>query len=623
MALVKFLRGLDANYNQTTHKDGIYFATDTGNIYLNGVLYGGDSDVKVSDVVVEDSVIKVSYTDNSTKEFKLTELVANATETSAGLMSAEDKNVVDEVSTAFGSGMSFLSNEQAQIIADVKNGTYDNLVNGVADGDKVLSLSDKMLSATVSLSYDETNKKIVLLGKDSAELGSVDAAPFIKDGMLDDVSIVEATEEAPVGENTSGKYILFTWKILDGETKTDFIPVSDLAKTYVAGNAIEITESNEIEVVIAEGENYLVNDGGLKVSEMGADVTTIKSKIPVAGGPLASYVDDVYPNGIPAGTSVEEILMKLICKEIYPTASTSQGSISASMSLTTLAFNPTDTTVEVGTIVSTNALTANNSNYSTVSAKVTGLTNGYALTEDGEVQTGNIEYAVENVTESSNAHTITLSYSGFAETAPEAVSAASTVTMPAQDLVVREGTCKVTASAKGSTYTATSPTVNSTYYNISNIGGRQEETKTIATKSLSAQASKSTSDSVTGVYKYFAGYYDFASNQEVVDVFTSDIIRGLNVHTGNITKDGTTTLVGTTSVTSNGKSIVIAVPSKYKLSTFQNDLGGSEVANFSKTGTIAVANPTNETFTTNYNVYVWPVAGGATITYKNVTITKA
>ena len=47
-----------------------------------------------------------------------------------------------------------------------------------------------------------------------------------------------------------------------------------------------------------------------------------------------------------------------------------------------------------------------------------------------------------------------------------------------------------------------------------------------------------------------------------------------------------------------------------------------EIANFIS-GTVAVANPTNKSYTTDYTVYVWPVAGGATITFKNVTITKA
>lgn len=630
MALVRFLRGADAAYSynlaskSTAHENAIYFAQDKGYLYVNGVRYGGDDALKVKDVTVNGSVLTVTYTDDTTKQINIVDLIPEATDAAAGLMSASDKEFVDEISSNWKAGMSFMSAEQAATIQSVANGNYENKLETVSGN--ILSVDGKEITATVSLTYEDNTIK--LLGKDSAVLGTVDATPFIKDGMLEDVAIVEATETDPVGDYTSGKHIVFTWKVQDGETKTDSIPVSELAKTYTAGNAIEITESNEVAVVVAESTeaetNYLVNDGGLKVSEMGAGVTTLGQEIQVVGGPLADDLKDIFPNNIiPAGTSVETILMKMICKEIFPTASASQGSISASMSLTTLAFNPTDDTVEVGTKVTTNALTASNSTYSTTPAKITGLTNGYSLTENGDKVTGNMEFAVESVSEASNNHKITFTYTGFTETAPAAVEAASTVTMPAQTLVVKEGECKVSVSASGSKFTATSPAVSQEYYNISNVNTRQKETKTISTKSLSSTASKTTSDKVTGVYKYFAGYYDFASNQVVEDVFTSAIVRGLTTHTGDIIKDGTTTLVDSTSVTSNGKSIVVAVPSKYKLATFQNDLGGSEINNFSKIGTVAVANPTNADFTTNYTVYVWPVAGGATITYKNVTITKA
>lgn len=612
--MIKFFRGPAASFDMAKHKDGLYFATDKGEIYLNDSVYGSDETVTDVEMTEDGTVLIVHRKGQEDKTIDLVELMAKASATGAGLMTAADKNALDELSAAF------------------KNDELGK-VQGVADGDKILSMTDKLVSATVSLTYDETNKKIKLVGKDNADLGEVDAAAFIKDGMLDDVSVetIVADEEGnvPAGTVAGQKYIKFTWKVQDGEElKTDYIAVADLAKTYVAGNAISISDNNEIGVVVAESTetqtNYLVNDGGLKVAEMGAGVTKLAQEIQVAGGPLADDLKDIFPNNvIPAGTSVETILMKMICKEIFPTASTSQGSISASMSLTTLAFNPTDATVEVGTIVTTNALTANNSNYSTTPAKISGLTNGYSLTESGDKVTGDMEFAVEGVSEAANTHKITFTYTGFTETAPEAVSAASTVTMPTQTLVVREGECKVSVSASGSKFTATSPTVSQTYYNISNVNTRQAETKTISTKSLSATASKTTSDKVTGVYKYFMGYYDFASNQVVEDVFTSDIIRSLTVNTGDITKDDTTTLVDSTAKTSNGKSIVIAVPSKYKLATFQNDLGGDEVGSFSKTGTVAVANPTNKDFTTDYTVYVWPIAGGATIKHKNVTITKA
>ena len=626
MALIKFLRGLNAaySYNLATpteaHKDAIYFATDKGYLYVNGVRYGGDDAVKVKDVVANGTVLAVTYTDNTTKDINILDLIPEASAEGKGLLSVEDKEFIDELAGERAAGMSFLSPAQAQIISEV--GQYENKVEGVSGN--ILSLDGKTVSATVSLSYDESSKSIKLLGKDGADLGSVDATPFIKDGMISKAELVTD----PEGQE-AGKYLVLTWNTDSGESDPTYIPLTELVDTYTAGNAISISADNEVAVVVAESTeaqtNYLVNDGGLKVAEMGAGVTKLSQDIQVIGGPLADDLADVFDGGvIPAGTSVETILMKMICKEIFPPFDTEQGTISTSMSLTTLAFDPTNTTVEVGTIVTTNALTANNSNYSTTPAKIKGLDKGYSLTENGEKQEGDMEFAVENVTEASNTHSITLTYTGFTETKPETVSAASTVTMPAQTLVVREGKCKVSASASGSKYTATSPAVSQEYYNISNVNTRRKETATIATKSLSSTASASTGDEVTGVYKYFVGFYDFTKAQVVEDVFTSEIIRGLNAHTGNITKDGTTTILNsTTTADSDGRSIVVAVPTKYKLATIDDSFGNPLVGEFTKTGVVAVANPTNTTFTTNYTVYVFPISGGTKYKYKNFTITKA
>lgn len=603
--MIKFFRGPAASFDKVLHKDGLYFATDKGEIYLNDSVYGSDDIVTDVEMTEDGTALIVRRKGQEDKTIDLIELMAKASDTGAGLMTAADKIALDELSAAF------------------KNDELGK-VQGVAEGDKILSMSDKLISATVSLTYDSDSKKIKLLGKDNADLGSVDATPFIKDGMISEAELVTD----PEGQE-AGKYLMFKWNTDSGVSEPTYVPLTELVDVYTAGAAIAISEANEISVVVAESTeaqtNYLVNDGGLKVAEMGAGVTKLSQDIQVVGGPLADDLAGIFDGGvIPAGTSVETILMKMICKEIFPTASTSQGSISASMSLTTLAFNPADATVEVGTIVTTNALTANNSSYSTTPAKITGLTNGYSLTESGDKVTGNMEFAVESVSEAANTHKITFTYTGFTETAPDAVSAASTVTMPAQTLIVREGECKVSVSASGSKFTATSPSVSQTYYNISNVNTRQAETKTISTKSLSSTASKTTSDKVTGVYKYFAGYYDFASNQVVEDVFTSDIIRGLTVHTGDITKDGTTTILNaTTTAESNGKSIVVAVPSKYKLASIEDSFGNPLVGEFKSTGTVAVANPTNTAFTTNYTVYVFPIAGGAKYKYKNFTITKA
>lgn len=94
MATIKFIRGLKGTYNAETHKDAIYFATDTFEILVNGTSYGA------SKALSESVVTGVSYTSTTNKlsfttgkgpiEVELP--LAGATD---GLMSAEDKAALD------------------------------------------------------------------------------------------------------------------------------------------------------------------------------------------------------------------------------------------------------------------------------------------------------------------------------------------------------------------------------------------------------------------------------------------------------------------------------------------------------------------------------------------------
>jgi hypothetical protein len=99
--------------------------------------------------------------------------------------------------------MSFLSADQAATIASVKAGDFENKVEGVTGN--ILSLDGKNISATVALSYDESSKKIKLVGKDGVDLGTIDATPFIKDGMISSAELVTD----PEGQE-SGKYLVLT-----------------------------------------------------------------------------------------------------------------------------------------------------------------------------------------------------------------------------------------------------------------------------------------------------------------------------------------------------------------------------------------------------------------------------
>ena len=102
-SVVKFYRGPQASYNSTTHVDGIYFATDTKKIIMNGTEYGGDSNKKVSNVALNANAngIVITYTDSTST----TLLLGKATVTADGLMSKKDKAKLDSLSGSYESSL--------------------------------------------------------------------------------------------------------------------------------------------------------------------------------------------------------------------------------------------------------------------------------------------------------------------------------------------------------------------------------------------------------------------------------------------------------------------------------------------------------------------------------------
>ena len=140
-------------------------------------------------------------------------------------------------------------------------------VTGVAADDKVLSLTDKLVSATVSLSYDKDAKAIKLYGKNNAELGSVDATPFIKDGMLHDVDY-----------NADSNTLIFTWNTDSGD-KTDTVVLSDIIEPYTAGVGLELV-GNEFKAKLADGsESFLtITADGIKLAGIADAIATAKQE---------------------------------------------------------------------------------------------------------------------------------------------------------------------------------------------------------------------------------------------------------------------------------------------------------------------------------------------------------
>lgn len=481
------------------------------------------------------------------------------------------------------------------------------------------SIKNDIMSYAKSIEYVDGH--IYLKDANGYTLGKgIDASVFIKDGFVQDVSIVEASTASPVVYEgvsyTSGKFIKFEWNV-DGGSVVDYIMASEIGKVYTEGTAISMS-NDQISVKVASGKNFISVEGnGLKVSGMDTDSTVTTNSIPVAGGPLAELLNNAGITEIEEGTDMQSLLMKLFCQEIYPSTSFTPGSMTVSMSKPSVSFSHSGTQ-EVGTKITLNPITSTGSKAVITSAKVSGFDYGYSETIDSVIKYGVVSVSTPTPSETTY-HEVSVSYSGFTEPTPSKQSANSAeVTLPSQELIVREGTNTVYANVSGSTFTTTSPAINTSYYIVSNIGGRSEGQKSVTgtAKALSDTPTNAANASVTGAYKYFIGW----SNNTKPSDFNSDLVRNLTISTGWILNNGTTTIVSnSSSMSSNGTSIVIAVPSMYKLATIDTTLGPSMLDEFIDD----IVNVNTGEIVTPYRVYVLPITSGVVREFKNVTITKA
>lgn len=141
-------------------------------------------------------------------------------------------------------------------------------VTGVATDDKVLGLTGTKLSSTLNLKYDSTSKKIQLLGIKNAVIAEVDAADFIKDGMVSNVSF-----------DATSKILTITFSTDSGK---EDIPVdlSSLVDTYTAGNGIAIAKNVISIKVDSTSEGFLsVGTAGMKISGVQDAIDTAKNAV--------------------------------------------------------------------------------------------------------------------------------------------------------------------------------------------------------------------------------------------------------------------------------------------------------------------------------------------------------
>lgn len=503
----------------------------------------------------------------------------------------------------------------------------------VGTGDKVIAFNDGGITSTIKLKkvtdglQGTEKEKYQLVGIGDKALG--DVITINKDQSFKGAKLIEKGEgEPPIEEDT----LRLTYVDGSGTDINVDIPLGSFLREAEFKNGLTVSGNGEVSVKLGETsskENFLIFEGetdgqkSLAVREIKTDATKISKKIPVAGGPLANLVDDVYPDGIEAGTDMQTVLMNLLCKEIYPNATVSNGTLTSEFAKPNVTVSNNGATVEVGTKVTVGAFTAYEPGNTPKARTYNNFTHGYSLADD-DTKDGDTppSVSVTEISMNTGTYTITRTYTKFGKTTGNAVATAdgataSSVTIASDDtLIVEEGANTVKFEIKGPGHKGT-VAASPDYYIISNLGNTDTGKKVAAQAqqdlSNTTATSATTTYTVTGAYKYFVGY----STNTAYTQFDSSSVRALTTKTGNLSSS--TTVVGGTPTKSNGQSIVVTCPNTYELKQVQNGLGADIKANFSSVGEVSV---TTGTIQTPYTVYVYPITNGAVVEYKNLIIGK-
>ena len=517
----------------------------------------------------------------------------------------------------------------------------------VKSDDSVLSYGDDGIFSKISIKKLETTssenvlEEYKLVGNDgSTALG--ETIKVYKDQNLKSVALVsEKPSETEGGEATQGQFLEYVYVLANGDESTVYVDVSAFLTEAEYGDGLKVVD-HVISAKLGEdtetNKNFLDLEGdvegekALAVRSVDTDKILLQKDITVAGF-ASQFGAGNYSNGnvILAGTDIYTILQNILCKELYPedtgyTVTSVTAKATAYVTAPKITLDKTGTQ-EVGTLITMASAVGGTSSVATTASSVSNMIYGYSLTDD-DIQDSTNSSITKSVTTavSDSTYTLSAAITGFnadattnKATTPTTVTGDGGSTMASTILgCVVEGTNTIKVNETGTSYTYKADAIDSVYYcsNLGNTDAARVSTAVSAVSSTTSKPTNSATTNVTGVYKYFMGY----STNTTVAEFDSASVRALTTKSGNITKDGTTTIVGTSSISSNGTSIVVACPSKYKLATVTNGLGADIMGNFSVTGTVEVA---TGAINTTYNVYIYPITNGAEVEFKGMTLTKA
>ena len=194
------------------------------------------------------------------------------------------KNAESGVLSVASAALTQYVGENAVTVSSADTSNNKTVSLKINSGDKVLSQDTNGLSATLSIEYDSSTRKLQLKGNHDELISEIDATAFVKDGMLNDTAVftASATTQSITFSGSSNTreysgltinhhYLAFEFKIdNDAEQpyKYEILDATDIIDVYKNGNGLELTDDHTFSVKKADdSEGFLtIDEDGVKIS---------------------------------------------------------------------------------------------------------------------------------------------------------------------------------------------------------------------------------------------------------------------------------------------------------------------------------------------------------------------
>lgn len=286
-----------------TSGDNAILVTPTGEISLSGFTAAADNTVAMKNeagALVWKTLEEIGAgdgNDNTTYEFAFAEQKITITPKFNGQPVVEGEGE-DAEQVKYELDLSAFVTE-TELADAIKDFVTTDTTYSVKESEKVLKLEGTEFSTVLSLRYAEAieasegveakPERIQLLGIGDVVLGEIDATPFVRDGMLNDVSY-----------NAETKEITFVWNVIEGTNEDgsikyqkDSINIADLIDTYTAGDGLNLVDNEfSVKVDSASEEFLTVGEAGIKLAGVNAAIEAAEGRAAVTAQGKADAAKD-------------------------------------------------------------------------------------------------------------------------------------------------------------------------------------------------------------------------------------------------------------------------------------------------------------------------------------------